>query len=250
MLLHPQNHILTEQDQDLPLGRHVVGTGKLIKIIQHPVSVVLMRTEEVVVGDPEGDAVVGPIKVVVAAGSPVRAFEGTVKPFHDLLEGTELFGDSILIGKTDDLRDVEFEILAVVQVKLLSGKRIGGIAIGNEAELLRELLEVLQGHAHSQDAGADTTVSRDTVAKNGTGGGIHDEPDETFDALDLDVSLVTDHVGRSLVVIGIHEGLDDKGCRSGIVGDLLVRDADTVKIVHGLGGPAKRQLQVDMESQT
>ena len=109
---------------------------------------------------------------------------------------------------------------------------------------------MLQSHAHSQDAGADTTVSRDTVAKNGTGSGIHDEPDETFDALDLDVGFIADHVGRSLVVIGVHEGLDDKSGSSGIVCDLLVGYADAIKIVHGLGGLAKGQLQIDMESQT
>lgn len=249
-LLHPQDGILSEQDQDLPFCRHVVGACKLIQIVEHPVSVVFMRAEEVVVGDPEGDAVVGAIKVVVAAGSPVREFESAVESFHDLFEWTELFGDCIFIGKPDDLRDVEFEILAVIQIELLSGKRIGGIAIGNEAELLRKFSEVLQSHTHGQDAGTDTAIRRDTVAKNGTGSSIHDEPDETFDTLDLDVSLVTDHIGRRLVVIGIHERFDDKGCSSGIVSDLLVRDADAIEIVHSLSGLAKGQLQIDMESQT
>ena len=165
-LLHPQDSVLAEQDQDLPFGRHVVGASKLIQIIEYPVSIVLVGAEEVVVGDPKSDTVVRPIEVVVAAGSPVGEFEGAIHSFHDLLEWAELFGNSIFVGKPDDLGDVEVEILAVVQIELLSGERIGRISVGNEAELLRELPEVLQSHAHGQDAGTDTAVGRDPVAKD------------------------------------------------------------------------------------
>ena len=249
-LLHPQDGILPEQDQNLPFGRHVFGAGKLIQIIEHPVSVVFVRTKEVVVGDPESDAVVRAIEVVVAAGPPVGELEGAVESFHDLFERTEFGRDGIFIGQTDDLSDVEFEILAAVQIELLSGERIGGVTVGDEPELLRELPEVLQSHTHGQDAGTDTTVGRDPVTEDGTGSRIHDEPDETFDALDLDVGLVTDHIGRGAIVVSIDEWLDDKGCSPGIVCDLLVRDADTVEVVHGLSGPAKRQLQVHMKGQT
>ena len=248
-LLHPQDGILPEQDQYLPFGRHVVGTCKLIQVIEHPVSVVLVRTKEVVVGDPEGDAVVRSVEVVIATGSPVGEFERTVESFHDLFERTELLRYCILIGKPDDLGDVEFEILAVVQIELLSSERISGVTVGNETELLRELREMLQGHTHGQDTGTDTTVRRDPVTEDGTGSRIHDEPDEASDALDLDVGLVTDHIGRGAIVVSVDEWLDDKGCGPGIVGNLLVRDADTIEVIHGLSSLTKRQLQVHMKGQ-
>ena len=248
-LLHPQDSVLAEQDQDLPFGRHVVSTMELVEIIERLVAGMLVWPEEVVVGDPESNAVVCTIEVVVAAGSSVGGREGAVHPFDDLLEGTELSRDSVFVCETDDLGDVEFEILAVVEIELLGSERIGGVAVGNETEMLREFPEVLQSHAHGQDAGADAAIRRDAVTKDGTGACIHDEPDETFDASHLDVGLITDHAGGRLVVIGIHKWLDHKSCCSGIVSDLLVRDADAVEVVHGLGGPAKRQLQVDMKGQ-
>ena len=248
-LLYPQDSVLAEQDQDLPFGRHVVGAGKLIQIIEYPVSIVLVGAEEVVVGDPKSDTVVRPIEVVVAAGSPVGEFEGAIHSFHDLLEWAELFGDCIFVGQTDDLGDVELKVLAVVQIELLSGKRIGRVTVGNETELLRKLLKMLQSHTHGQDACADAAIGRDAVTEDGTGYRIHDEPDKSLFTFDLDVGFITDHVGRGAIVIGVNKGLDDKGCGPGIVGDLLVRDADTIKIVHSLGGLAKRQLQIHMESQ-
>ena len=165
-LLHPQDSVLAEQDQYLPFGRHVVGAGELIQIIEYPVSIVLVGTEEVVVGDPKSDTVVRSIEVVIAAGSPVGEFEGAVHSFHDLFEGAELFGNGIFVGKPDDLGDVEVEILAVVEIKLLSGERIGRITVSNKTEFLRKFAEVLQSHTHSKDAGTDTAVGRDTVAKD------------------------------------------------------------------------------------
>ena len=249
-LLHPQDGLLSEQDQDLPFGRHVVGAMELIQIIERLVACMPVRSEEVVVGDPEGDAVVCAIEVVITAGSPIGSLEGAVHPFDHLLERAELSGDGILVGQSDDLGNVEFEVLAVVEIDLLGSKRIGGVAVGDETEMLRELPEVLQGHTHGKDAGADTTVRRDTVTEDGTGACIHDEPDEAFDASDLDVGLITDHVGRGLVIVSVYEGLDDKSSGPGIVGDLLVRDAYAIEIIHGLGCLAKRQLQVDMKGQT
>ena len=157
-ILHPQDRILAEEDQDLPFCRHIVSTIELIQMIERLVAVMLVRPEEVVVGDPESDAVIGTIEVVVAAGSPVGSLEGPVHSFSDLLEWAELGGDSVFVGQTDDLRDVELEILSVVQKELLGGKRIGGITVSNKTELFWKLREVLQRHAHGQDAGADTAV--------------------------------------------------------------------------------------------
>ena len=88
--LHPQDGLLPEQDQDLPLGRHVVSAMELIQIIERLVACMPVGSEEVVVGDPEGNAVVCAIKVVIAAGSPVGCLECAIHSLDDLLEGTEL----------------------------------------------------------------------------------------------------------------------------------------------------------------
>ena len=71
-------------------------------------------------------------------------------------------------------------------------------------------------------AGPDRAVIRNLVAKNGTGGGIHDEPDVAFDAADLDVGLVGSEHGGFGISVMVNKGLDDNGGGSGIVGDLLV----------------------------
>jgi len=50
--LHPQDGFLSEEDQDLPFGRHVISTMELIEMIERLVAGMLVRSEEVVVGDP------------------------------------------------------------------------------------------------------------------------------------------------------------------------------------------------------
>lgn len=249
-ILHPQDRILAEEDQDLPFCRHIVSTIELIQMIERLVAVMLVRPEEVVVGDPESDAVIGTIEVVVAAGSTIGRLEGAVHPLHDLLERSKLGRDSILIGQTDDLSDVELEVLAVVEIELLCSERIGGVTVGDEPKPFRKFGEMLQSHAHRHDAGANTPVIRYPVTKDGSGAGIHDEPDEALDTSDFDIGLVTDEIGRSTVVVGINKGLDDKGSGLRVVGDLLMRDADAIEIVHGLSRLAKGKLQVDMEGET
>ena len=249
-LLQARDRILPEHDQHLPFGRHIVAAIELVEIIERPETLVPVRPKEVVVGDPEGDTVIGAIEVVVAAGSPVGSLEGAVHTLYDLLQRPELGGDGIFVGQADDLRDIELEVLTVVHEDLLGRQRIGRIAIGDESEFLRKFGEMPESHAHGHNTGADTTGLGDTVTKDGSGGGVHDKPDEAFDASDLDVGLIADHRGRSIVVVVVHEGLYDKGGSLGVVSDLLVRDVDPVEIVHGLGSLAERQLQVHIQRQT
>ncbi len=55
--------------------------------IEHPIVVVLMGTEKVVVGDPERHVIVGAIVIVVTAPDPVSGFKRAVKPFDHLFVG-------------------------------------------------------------------------------------------------------------------------------------------------------------------
>ena len=95
----------------------------------------LMRPQEVVVGNPEGEIVVGTIIVVKAVCRTIRGLVGTVEPLDHLLVRTKLRGDCIIVRKADDLGDLELELLTELMEKLLGGKRIGTIAVSDKAEV-------------------------------------------------------------------------------------------------------------------
>ena len=249
-LLHLQDRLLAQEDEQLPLARHVVGISQMLYFIEDTVVVVLMRSEEVIIGDPEGDIVVGTLIVVIAAGYAVGGFERTVETLDHLFERAELFGDFVLVREPDDLSDIKAELLTELVEELLGRKRIGAVAIGDKAEVFRKLLQLTESHAHGEDAGADAAVVRDLIAKDGTGHRIHDEPDVSFDPADFDIGFIGDKGGSGLILIVVNERLDDEGGSPGIIGDLLVGDPDVVKIFESLRSLAQGETKIYMESQT
>ena len=248
-LLHLQDGLLPEKDKQLPLARHVVGIFQMLCFIENTVVVVLMRSEEVIIGDPEGDIVVGTLIVVIAAGYAVGGFERTVETLDHLFERAELFGDFVLVREPDDLSDIKAEVLTELVEELLGRKRIGAVAIGDKAEVFRKLLQLTESHAHGKDAGADATVVRDLIAKDGTGHCIHDEPDVSFDPADFDIGFVGNKGGSGFVIVVVNERFDDEGGSPGVVGNLLVGNPDVVKVFESLRGLAQGETKVDMESQ-
>ena len=248
-LLHLQDCLLAQEDEQLPLARHVVGIFQMLYFIEDTIVVVLMRSEKVIISDPEGDIVAGTPIVVIAAGYAVGGFKGTVETLDHLFERTELFGDFVLVCKPDDLGDIKEELLTELMEELLGRKRIGAVAIGDKAEVFRKLLQLTESHAHGKDAGTDTAVVRDLIAKDGAGHRIHDEPDVSFDSADFDISFVSNKGGSGFVVIVVNKRFDDEGGSPGIVGDLLVGDPDIVKVFEGLRSFAQGEAKVDMESQ-
>ena len=248
-LLHLQDGLLPEKDKQLPLARHVVGIFQMLCSIENTVVVVLMRSEKVIISDPEGDIVAGTLIVVIAACYAVGGFERTVETLDHLFERAELFGDFVLVREPDDLSDIKAEVLTELVEELLSRKRIGAVAIGDKAEVFRKLLQLTESHTHGKDAGADTAVVRDLIAKDGTGYCIHDEPDVSFDPADFDIGFIGNKGGSGFVIIVVNERLDDEGGSPGVVGDLLVGDPDVVKIFENLRGLAQVENKVDMESQ-
>ena len=168
-LLHLQDRLLPEEDEQLPLAWHVVGIFQMLYFIEDTIVVVLMRSEEVIISDPEGDIVVGTLIVVIAAGYAVGGFKRTVETLDHLFERTELFGYFILVRKSDNLSDVKTEVLTELVEELLSRKRIGAVSIGDKAEVFRQFFQLTESHAHGKDAGTDTAVIRDLIAKDGTG---------------------------------------------------------------------------------
>ena len=153
-----QDGLLAKEDEELPSAWHVVGTVQHVHLVERPVVIVLVGAQEVVVGDPEGQVIVGTIDAVEAVRRPVGGLVGAVEPFNHLLEGTELFRHLVVIGEADDLGDGEPELFAELMEELLGGQGVGAVAVCDEAEAFRELLEVPEGHAHGQDAGAYAAV--------------------------------------------------------------------------------------------
>ena len=213
------------------------------------VAVVLMGTQEVVVGNPEGEVIVGAFDAVKPVRLPVGGLVGAVESLDHLLEGAEPFGDGIVVGKSDDLGDGELKGVTELMEELLGSQGIGAVAVGDEAEVFRELFEVSEGHAHGKDAGTDIAAVRDAVAEDGALCGVHDEPDVSLDAADLDIGLIGGEGAASSIIVAVHERLYAEGGGLTVVGDLLVGDGDAIEIPEGQGSFAQGEGQVDMEGE-
>lgn len=70
-----------------------------------------MWTEEIVVRDKERDMGIGTFSASVAVGDLIGELEGPVEALNDLLQPAIFFGDGVVIGKADDLDQVEIHAL-------------------------------------------------------------------------------------------------------------------------------------------
>ena len=208
-----------------------------------------VRAQEVVVGNPESQVIVGTFDVVKAVCFPVRSLIGPVQSFYDLFERTVFLRYSIVVGKSDHLGDLEGKVFAKLFCEFHGGKRIGAVAVSNEFEVFRELLKPLEGHAHGKNTRANSTVIGHLVTDDGTAGSVHDQPDVGFDAADFDVGFIG-HKGFPFAIrVLIDEGFDADGRGLAVVGDLLMGDLNVIEIFECLAGFAQRQAEVDMQRQ-
>ena len=194
----------------------------------------LVRAQEVIVSDPEGKVITGAVDVVKAVGGPVGGLVGTVKPFDHLLEGAVFCGNSIVVGKPDHLCDLERESFPQLFCEFHCGEWIGAVAVSDKLKFFRQLCKAPESHAHGKDAGADAPVVRDLVTDDGTGGGIHDEPDKGFDAAYFDVGFISGKHIPFFVRVLVDKGLDADGGGPAVVSDLLVGDGDVIEVFEGL----------------
>ena len=209
-----------------------------------------MRAQEVVIGNPESQVVVGTVDAVKAVCVAVGSLVGAVEPFDHLLERSVFRGNSVVVGKSDDLCDLEGKGFAELFGKLHGGEGIGTVAVSDELELFREFCKSPEGHAHGKDARADAAAVGHLVADDGPGGGVHDEPDVGFDAADFDVGFISGKYFPFFVGVLIDKGLDADGGSLAVVGYLLVGDADVVQVFQGLRGFAEGKAQIDVQCQT
>ena len=77
-MLKAEDGLLTEIDHELPAGRHVRGVVEHIDMVKDIVAEGFVAAQEVVVGDPESNGVVGTLKIVVTAGITVRSVKSAV----------------------------------------------------------------------------------------------------------------------------------------------------------------------------
>lgn len=235
-------------DQKLPLPRHGICLLQKLYTVDRSIVGVRMWTEEVVVSDPECKAVRSTLVIIKTAFDAVGFFERAVQPFYDLFVWTVFSGDRILIGQTDDLGDGEAELFPVFVKELLGSQRVCAVPVGDKFKVFwKPVPEIFESHPHGEDARADGTVIGYLIAKDGTPGRIKDKPDIAFDAAYLDIGFIGSQMGRRPVIIVIGKRFDHDSSRFGVVGDLLMREGNAIKVFQGTGGLAEGKPEIDME---
>ena len=99
-LLHLFDGLLAKEDHQLPLAGHVITIFDDV-IFNGGMGVMeCVRTQEVIVCDPQGKVIAGTIVIVESVRRAVRGLVGTVKAFDHLLIRTEFFRDCIFVRQT------------------------------------------------------------------------------------------------------------------------------------------------------
>ena len=88
-----------------------------------------MWPEEVIIGNPESQIIVGTVDVIKTVCRSVRSLIGTVQPFDHLFERTKFFGYFIVVGKSNYLSDFKLKFFTKLVEELLRCKRVGTIAV-------------------------------------------------------------------------------------------------------------------------
>ena len=74
-----------------------------------------------------------------------------------------------------ELSDLKLHLITEMLEKLLSGKWIGTVSIGNKMKTFwNDAFDMIECHTHSQNTGTDTSVRRSAIADDRSTGSIHD----------------------------------------------------------------------------
>ena len=247
--LHIQDGLLAKEDEQLPLTRHVVSALQHFHFVEDFVFIVFVRTKEVVVSDPEDKVIARTVDAVKTICVTVRSLIGAVQPLDHLFEWAVFRRNSVVVGKSNHLSDFEGKVFPELLYEFHCSEGIGTVAVSDELKILRQPCKSLERHTHGEDAGADTTVVRHLVADDGSGGGIHDEPDIGLDASDFDIGFIRCEDIPSFVGVQVNKGLDADSGGLTVVCNLLVGNTDVIQVFESLGGFTKGKPQVDMKSQ-
>ena len=241
---------MAEEDKKLPLAGHVVSALQHFHFIKNFIFIMFMWPEKVIVSNPERQIIVGTVDVIKAVCVAVRSFIGAVEPFDHLFERAVFRRNSIVVGKSNDLGDLEGKIFPELLCEFHCGERIGTVAVSDELKVLWQFCKSLESHTHGKDAGADATVVRYLITDDRAGGGVHDEPDIGLDTAYFYVGFISCKGIPFFVRILVNEWLDADGGGLAVVGDLLVGDADVIQIFERLGGFSQGKPKIDMKGET
>ena len=241
---------MAEEDKKLPLAGHVVSALQHFHFIKNFIFIMFMWPEKVIVSNPERQIIVGTVDVIKAVCVAVRSFIGAVEPFNHLFEWAVFRRNSVVVGKPNDLGDLEGEVFPELLCEFHCGERIGTVTVGDEFKVFRQFSKSPECHAHGEDAWANTTVIGYLIANNGTGCGIHDKPDVCFETTDFYVGFISCKGIPFFVRVVVNERLDADGGGLAVVGDLLVGDADVIQIFESLGGFSQGKPKIDMKGET
>ena len=153
VFLYVQDSLLAEENKQLPLARHVVSAMQHFHFVENFAVIVLVRTEKVIISNPERKVIVGAVDVVKAVCMTVRSLIGAVEPLDHLFEWAVFRRNSIVVGKSNDLGDFEGKVFSELLYEFHCGERIGAVTVSDEFEVFGQLSKSLKGHTHGEDTG-------------------------------------------------------------------------------------------------
>lgn len=181
---------------------------------------------------PRGQGITRAIDVVKAICVTVRCLIGMVQPLNHLFKWAVFCRNSIVVGKSNELCDLECKIFS----EFHCSEKIGIIAVNNELKVFRLLCKSLECHTHDEDARTDAMFVRHLIADDRSGHSAHNEPDVGFDTTDFYVGFIDSELHLFFIVVLINKRLDVDSDSLAVVGDLLVGNADVVQVFQSLQG--------------
>lgn len=137
VFLYVQDSLLAEENKQLPLAWHVVSAMQHFHFVENFAVIVLVRTEKVIISNPERKVIVGAVDVVKAVCMTVRSLIGAVEPFDHLFEWAVFRRNSIVVGKSNNLSDSECKVFSKLLHEFHGSKRICTVAVSNELKVFR-----------------------------------------------------------------------------------------------------------------
>ena len=149
-----------------------------------------MGSQEVVMGDEQGDQGESTIGAVKAVRRFDMVFEGSVESFDELLVGSELLGLRVEILEADDLAVLEGRIFGSLGVEEVDTCGIGGVSIGDEDKGLVWICGA-NGLFHGNNSGEGFAGVGQVVGGDFEVFGRDEEEDIVMFPQDLDVGFIS-----------------------------------------------------------
>ena len=148
-----------------------------------------MGSQEVVMGDEQGDQGESTIGAVKAVRRFDMVFEGSVESFDELLVGSELLGLTVEILEADDLAVLEGRVFGSLGVEEVDTCGIGGVPIGYKDNSLVWICGA-NGLSHRNNSREGFSGVCQVVGGDLESLGRDEEEDIVMFSEDLDIGLI------------------------------------------------------------